>query len=298
MKILLTGANGQLGREVIELGGSAVVPFSKAALDITNAQQLEAAVKQTKPHLIINAAAYTAVDKAEQDIEKAFAINRDGVRNLAQVCKHYDLPLIHVSTDYVFNGSKSSAYVEEDACAPLNIYGASKAEGERILQEEWEKHLIIRTSWVFGKYGANFVKTVLKLALKQPELRIVQDQQGCPTAAQDLAQTLIDLAGRLSQDRASWGVFHYCGEGSTTWYEFAQQIMQAGKDLFPFKAQSIHAIMSSEFPAPARRPKNSVLSTMKIEKIYGIKPQDWRISLQEVINYIHKKDELREHIST
>lgn len=301
MKILVTGAKGQVGQEIVELADQLsceIYPYSRAELDITDPARVEAVVKTRRPRLVINAAAYTAVDKAEQEIEKAYMINRDGVQNLAQVCKRHDLPLIHISTDYVFDGNKDSAYVEEDPRAPLNVYGASKAAGEQLLQKEWEKHVIVRTSWVFGKQGANFVKTILRLALKQTELRVVSDQKGCPTAATDLAGALLKLAQQINRGQARWGLFHYCGDQETNWYEFAQRIILHGRDHFPLKLQKLHSIVSAEFPTPAKRPRNSVLSMKKIEKDYGLAPSAWEQALVRMIQYLDQKGELREHIST
>ena len=218
MRILLTGAAGQVGREVLaqaKIAGYELFGFSKAELDLTQPDEVKAAVKELKPQVLINTAAYTAVDKAEQETEKAFALNRDAVEQLALICKDANLPLIHISTDYVFDGSKLSPYVEEDACSPLNVYGNSKAQGEALLESIWEKQVTLRTSWVFGRYGHNFVKTILKLAHKQKALRIVADQVGCPTAAQDLATVLLQVASQITQGQTNWGVFHYCGDHST-----------------------------------------------------------------------------------
>ena len=301
MKILLTGAQGQVGQEIVELSQRSpgeLISFSKSELDITNFQQLEAAIQAGHPHLVINMAAYTAVDKAEQEAERAFAVNRDGVKNLALLCKRYNLPLIHLSTDYVFDGRKPTAYVEDDQRAPLNVYGKSKAEGEIILQKEWEKHVIVRTSWVFGKAGSNFVKTILKLALKQKELRIVSDQNGCPTAAADLAAALLQLAMQISQGQPHWGLFHYCGEPSTNWFEFATRIIHYGKAYFPLKVEKLHSILSEAFPTLATRPKNSILNREKIESAYAIKPSAWEQALIPVIKYLHEKEEWRENLSS
>lgn len=301
MKILLTGAKGQVGQELVDLAKQSpweLFPFAKADLDIRNPEQLERAVKICRPQLLINAAAYTAVDKAEQEEEQAFAINRDAIKNLALICRQYDLPLIHISTDYVFDGGKSSAYLEDDPYAPLNIYGKSKAAGEQLLRNEWEKHVIVRTSWVFGKQGPNFVKTILRLASKQAELRIVCDQRGCPTAASDLAAALLKIAAQIEQGQARWGVFHYCGDVKTNWFEFAKKIVHHARGRFPFKLEKMHAIESSEFPTPAQRPKNSVLNQEKIKKEYGVAPSVWEKALIKLLQDLDEKGELRELIST
>jgi len=301
MKILLTGAKGQVGQEVLALASAGtfeVYPYSKAELDITQEAQIENAIQACRPSVLINAAAYTAVDKAEQEIEKAYAINRDGVGHLARACKRHNLPIIHLSTDYVFNGSKTTAYREEDVPVPQNVYGASKAAGELLLQKEWEKHLIFRTSWVFGLQGPNFVKTILRLALKQTELRVVSDQKGCPTAAADLASALVQVAAMLHQGKTPWGLFHYCGDQETTWFEFAKCIVHYGKACFPLKLEKLHAITTAEYPTPAKRPQNSVLNTEKIQQTYGLKPPSWEQALVRMIQGLEQTGELREHFST
>lgn len=301
MKILVTGAQGQVGQEIVEAGNASpheLRAFSKAELDICNAARLDQIIQAECPQLLINAAAYTAVDQAEQDVALAYAINRDAVQNLAQVCKRYDLPLIHLSTDYVFDGEKSTAYTEEDVCSPLNVYGASKAAGEILLQREWEKHLIVRTSWVFGKQGPNFVKTVLRLALQQKELRIVSDQKGCPTAAADLAAMLLKLAERIQGGRLQPGIFHYRGDLETNWHAFADKIIEQGRSYFPLKVETLSAISSLEYKRPAKRPKNSVLDMRKIKQAYGIDPASCEEALPSVLRSIHQKGELREYLST
>ncbi len=301
MRILLTGAKGQVGQEIVALAKSfpgELFAFSKTDLDITDPLQIERAIKTTSPTLLINAAAYTAVDKAEQEVAQAYAINSEGVKQLALGCKRFNLPLIHISTDYVFDGSKPTAYLEEDVRAPLSVYGASKAQGEQVLQNEWEKHVILRTSWVFGKQGPNFVKTILKLALKQKELRVVSDQKGCPTAASDLAQALLKIAFQINQGQPKWGIFHYCGVRETSWFEFAKLIVDYGKTYFPFKLETIQAIETADFPTPALRPKNSVLNRQKIENNYGLKPSEWEQALESLLKYLDEKGELREYISS
>jgi dTDP-4-dehydrorhamnose reductase len=304
MKILLTGANGQLGRELherfllfqgrmLEKGRAKpeLAVFSKAELDITQWEQLAAIVAAHRPQVIINAAAYTAVDKAEQEPDRAFSVNRDGVKNLALVCKAHNLPLIHVSTDYVFSGSKTAAYDEQDHCSPLNVYGASKAAGEVVLQETWEKHLILRVSWVFGRYGHNFVKTMIRLATTQKELRIVADQRGCPTPASALADLLLLLAEQALQQQPQWGIFHYSGDQAVSWFEFAQTIVKHGKNFLPLQCEKIHPITTADFPTPAKRPQHSVMNIEKIRKFYGVSPAVWEEALVSLLRMIGNRDE-------
>ncbi len=295
MKILLTGAKGQVGQEIVDLAKllpCELFSFAKADLDITQVRQVEKAIKNCRPQLVINAAAYTAVDPAEQEVEQAFAINRDGVANLAGLCKHYDLPLIHISTDYVFDGKKSAAYLEDDLYAPLNVYGKSKLAGEEALRQEWDKHVIVRTSWIFGKQGPNFVKTILRLALKQPELRVVADQRGCPTAASDLAAALFKIAAQIHKGQPRWGTFHYCGSPETNWFEFAKRIVEVGSSRFPLKLEKIQAIESTSFPTMVQRPKNSVLNMEKIKKDYALSPSAWEGALVALVQHLAEKGEV------
>lgn len=284
LKILLTGAQGQVGREVLALATPAleIFPYAKADLDIRELQKLRAVVELHRPAVVINTAAYTAVDKAEQEQDLAYAVNRDGVKNLALVCKELDIPLIHVSTDYVFDGGKAGPYVETDARAPLNHYGASKAEGEKVLQETWEKHFILRVSWVFGQYGHNFVKTILRLAAERPQLRIVADQVGYPTAASDLAKTLLILAERAVQKNPHWGIFHYRGDRPVSWFDFAKTILKHDAN---FQMEKLQPITTAEFPTPAKRPQNSLLAMDKIQKTYGIAPSAWERELERILKH-------------
>jgi len=285
MKILLSGAQGQIGSELKEQGGDLIHACSRAELDICDLRQVEQVVAAVQPSLIINTAAYTAVDQAESEPDKVFATNRDGVRNLAIVAKKYDLPLLHLSTDYVFDGSKPGAYLETDPITPLNIYGASKAAGEAVLQAEWEKHLIIRVSWVFGLQGKNFVKTIFNLAAQKPELKIVADQKGCPTAAEDVARLLLHLAERVQQGQGPWGIFHYCGDKAVTWFEFAMLIVDLSKD-YRQAQPLLKPVSTTEYPTPAQRPKNSVLNTQKIAQAYGIKAPSWQKALPRVLKHL------------
>ncbi|HVY52908.1 MAG TPA: dTDP-4-dehydrorhamnose reductase [Gammaproteobacteria bacterium] len=279
MKILLAGANGQVGREVGALMPQAIA-LAKSDLDITQLNSVEQSLNHYMPDFVINAAGYTAVDKAEQEPKQAFAINRDGIFNLAVCCKKLNIPLLHLSTDYVFNGAKASPYLEEDEIEPINIYGASKAEGEKVLQKTWEKHIILRVSWVFGQYGHNFVKTVLRLAAEKKELRIVSDQIGCPTPAFDIAKTLALIIEKIQQGHRHWGMYHYCGDSAVSWFEFAKTILSDQSEI------KIQPILSVDYPTPAKRPKNSVMNAGKIKQTFGIQPANWRASLKELLRTI------------
>lgn len=289
-KILLLGNKGQVGREIEELAiaqGMRVYGLDIDSLDITNAAEVEAFFAgHNDIDIAINAAAYTAVDKAEDEAAQAYTVNCDAVKNLAKACRKYDIPLLHISTDYVFSGEKRGAYVESDATSPLGVYGKSKLAGEEVLAKIWEKHVILRISWVFGKYGNNFVKTILRLAQDREKLNIVSDQHGCPTEASDVARVLLVMAAQIFSGKSRWGIYHYCGYPVTNWFEFAEKIAEFGHAKYAFKLRQLHTITTAEYPTKAARPKNSELLVDKIIRDYGIKRRRWIDSLQDVINVI------------
>lgn len=287
MKILLIGNLGQVGREITELAAAknyTVVGFDLNNLDITKRDQVYATVKQHKDcDALINAAAYTAVDKAEDEPEQAYAINSDGVENLALACREVNMPLLHISTDYVFSGNKKTAYEETDHPDPLSIYGKSKLAGEQILAKTWPRHVTLRISWVFGKYGNNFVKTILKLAKERENLSIVGDQTGCPTAAADVARVLLEIAEQLTQGSEKYGIYHYCEAPVTTWFGFTKQIIELGKNKYAFQLKTLKQITTAEYPTKAHRPANSELAVQKIKQDYGIERRPWVDYLKEII---------------
>ena len=286
--ILLTGVGGQLGWEVARRVQAplTIQALGRAHLDITNRGQVLKAVAAASPKVVVNAAAYTAVDKAEADRNTAFAVNRDGAAHLAEACARHNLPLIHVSTDYVFDGRKPAPYMEDDPPAPLGVYGASKQAGEVAVREGCARHVILRTAWVHGVHGSNFVKTVLRLGRQRSLLRIVDDQYGSPTFAGDLAGAVISVAGRIIDSTLppnGTGTFHCAGSGTTTWCGFARRIFSvAGPRLET--APKIHAITTAEYPTPARRPANSVLDCGKLARIYGIVLRPWEEALAEMLD--------------
>ncbi len=284
LRLLVTGAQGQLGRELLLRGqrqGFAVTGLGRAELDIADAAAVERAVAAAAPQIVVNAAAYTAVDLAESEPERAFAINADGPRHLARACAAHGLPLIHVSTDYVFDGTKSGGYREDDPVAPLNVYGASKEAGERAVREELAAHLILRTSWVYGAHGRNFVLTMLQLADKQDLLKVVGDQHGCPTSAADLAEAILVLSRRAGSGDEGWGTFHFAGAGVTSWHGFAVAVMELCRSAGG-AAPRVVPITTAEFPRPARRPASSVLDCARIGAVHGIVPRPWREALADV----------------
>ncbi len=287
MRIIVTGAAGQVGTELqikAPQQGHETISFPRSELDITDRENVLKIVPEHQPDIIINAGAYTAVDKAESEQEQAFLVNRDGSENLATACSELNIPLIHISTDYVFDGTKTSAYLETDPVIPVNAYGASKEAGETAIRNTLEKHIILRTSWVFSAHGGNFVKSMIRLANDRDELNIVADQKGGPTAASDIAETCLAIAGKLPENPA-WGTYHYSGEPDTNWYEFAKEIINRASPLIE-KAPAINPITTADYPTPAARPSNSVMNCRKIKNTFGINQPSWKDSLDKVISQL------------
>ncbi|SHI70378.1 dTDP-4-dehydrorhamnose reductase [Algibacter luteus] len=279
-KVLVTGANGQLGKTIKELYevndlGLEFIFVSKEDLDITNSNHVNSFFDSHKFDYCLNSAAYTNVDLAESEPDLARKINELGPINLAKACKKQDVVLIHLSTDFVFDGNKSSFYNESDKPNPLNVYGKSKLKGEIAISELLEKYFVIRTSWLYSKFGNNFMKTMLKLAAKNNEIKVVCNQVGSPTYAADLANVLIKL---IISDKKSYGIYHYSNEGIASWYDFAKAIFEESHTeikLIPIKQE--------EYYSPAKRPSFSVLDKSKIKKELGIEIHHWRDSLKEAL---------------
>ncbi len=289
MRIVIIGARGQVGWELTQrapLLGHEALAWDVAELDITDAAAVNRELAASGADVVINAAAYTAVDKAEQEPGLAFAVNRDGPAHLAAACARLNIPLLHISTDYVYDGAKIDPYVEDDPTTPLGVYGASKLAGDEAVRQGLPRHLILRVSWVFGIHGHNFVKTILRLAREREELRVVADQYGCPTYAGDIADTLLELAGRTAEidANAAWGTYHYCGEPATTWHGFASAIVELARAREPLVVQSVTAIATVDYPLPSPRPVNSVLDCAKLAARFGIQPRPWRAGLEAMLN--------------
>ncbi|MEI7178173.1 dTDP-4-dehydrorhamnose reductase [Pectobacterium carotovorum] len=281
MKILLTGANGQLGRCFQDRLPAEweILATDTAELDITDLEHVEQTVKQFKPDAIVNAAAYTAVDKAESEPELAEKINVIGPENLAIVASKQGIRLVHVSTDYVFDGNATEPYREDSATNPLSVYGKTKLAGEQAVAKASSEAIIVRTAWVFSEYGNNFVKTMLRLAKERDTLSIVNDQRGCPTYAGDLAQAIISLL----EKNAEGGIYHYCGDKEVSWYEFAQAIFSAAvQKALLSKAPTLIPITTTQYSTPAHRPTYSILASEKI-KALGIALSDWKNMLKKTI---------------
>lgn len=290
MKLLVTGADGQLGSEMVRLGGKhKLLAVARAQLDITDPDAVIQCMGGFHPDVVINAAAYTAVDRAETDVEAAFAVNRDGAANLARACERADAPLFHVSTDYVFDGTKQEAYVEDDPVAPLGVYGASKLAGEQAVRQYCSRQIILRTSWVFSSHGQNFVRTMLKLGAERDELGIVADQYGCPTSAAELARAIYALLD-TGLDGIHWGVYHFRQPEPTTWFDFASAVFDAAREQgMHLKVNTVNAITTADYLTPAKRPANSVLDCSIFSRTFDYKVRPWRDSLAEVVRELKEQ---------
>lgn len=288
MRILVCGANGQVGREIVDRAPAAgvdVLATTRQTFDITQPRQVESLFERERPELVINAAAFTHVDNAETHSKEAYAINRDGPACLARLCAQADVPLFHLSTDYVFAGDANVPYKESDPTGPTGVYGASKLAGEQRIQAACPHHLILRTSWVYGVHGHNFVKTMLRLGAQRRALSVVADQLGCPTHAGSIADVLLTLARRYREEgRLAWGLYHYSGTPACSWYDFANEIFDQGhaQGLLAVKP-SVSPINTDQYPTPARRPAWSVMDCSLFENAFGLQPDDWRSSLASVV---------------
>jgi len=278
MVVLVTGGNGQLGQSLQAIAGKHpdirfyFAPSDEA--DITDKEKLSAVFNNVKPDFCINAAAYTAVDKAESEPDKAELINVAGAKNLAEVCRDYNVTLIHISTDFVFDGQKKTPYTEDDQAAPQGVYGQTKRRGEEAIDSIWNKRFIIRTSWLYSEFAQNFMKTMLRLAKERDLLNVVNDQLGTPTYAVDLAEALVQI---IKSGSHQYGIYHYSNEGTASWYDFAKKI-------FEINGVTIHLnpILTGQFPTPAKRPAYSVLDKAKIKRTFGITVRNWEDALRSV----------------
>ncbi|KGO92704.1 dTDP-4-dehydrorhamnose reductase [Flavobacterium subsaxonicum] len=271
MVVLVTGAFGQLGQALQALAPQySEIEFyfaGSAEADVTSKESLDAIFSKVQPQFCINASAYTAVDKAESEQDKAYAVNVTGAKNLAEVCNGHGTVLLHVSTDFVFDGSKDSPYTEEDTTNPQGVYGATKRDGEIEIQNILKEHYIIRTSWVYSEYGNNFLKTMLRLAAERDTLSVVNDQTGTPTNANDLAQALLHI---IKSGKQAYGIYNYSAQGQCTWYGFAKKIFEVHNVTI-----TLLPIPTTAYPTPAKRPQYSVLSKQKIERVFGLSIKNW-----------------------
>jgi dTDP-4-dehydrorhamnose reductase len=301
LKILLTGKNGQVGRELNSflqpLGD--VVALDHLQLDLAQPEEIRQAIRGIRPQLIVNAAAYTAVDQAESEETIARAVNADAPGSMAEEAKNIGAALVHYSTDYVFDGSKTSPYLENDPTNPINAYGRTKLAGEEAIRNSGVSHLIFRTAWVYGREGRNFLRTILRLATQKEELKIVRDQIGAPTSSQDIAMATAEILSQIYSPKSDarafssvTGTYHITAGGQTSWYEFAKTILQEASgnapDAWlatatngqPLITRSVVPITAAEYPTPAKRPAYSVLSNDRLARTFGIQLQDWRAQLK------------------
>lgn len=284
MVIAVTGASGQLGQALRYVAGKfpeLQLHFATSSeADITDSQSIADFFDSLNPDACINAAAYTAVDKAESEPEKAYAINVTGVANLANACKERNMLLVHISTDFVFDGTKNSPYTETDNTNPQSVYGKTKLQGEDEIRRFLDRHYIVRTSWVYSQFGNNFMKTMLRLAAERDTLSVVNDQKGSPTNACDLAQALLTI---LQSKAEKFGTYHYSNEGECTWYDFAKKIFEINQ-----VAVTVNPIPTAAYPTPARRPAYSVLDKTLIKRSFGIIVRDWKEGLISATNALHQ----------
>ncbi len=296
MKIVIIGSSGQLGknlRDVLKTSSNSCVFLDRSKLDVTIIDQIQS-VKKYYPDYIINATAYTAVDLAEENIDLAFMINQKAVGEIAGVAESLDVPLIHISTDYVFDGNSETPYKEDDQINPLGVYGHSKSEGEQEVIQKLRKHIIIRTAWAFSEYGNNFLKTMYNLKEKK-ELSVVDDQYGSPTYARHLADSIVKIVETLevykkqNKPFVDWGIYHYCGDKKTTWYEFSKNIFEyIKKQNTSLNVPKLHSIPMSKYKTKATKPKFSVLDCSKINRVFKIKPSNWKEGIACSIEGIEK----------
>lgn len=281
-KVLITGADGQLGTALCQHALAAdwhIIACSRTDMDITDTTSVELAITTHTPDIIINTAAYTAVDNAEQESNQALHINYIGAQNIAIACATHQLPLIHLSTDYIFDGNKNTPYTETDVTNAINTYGKSKCLGEEAVRKHCEQHIILRVSGVFSEHKSNFYKTILRLANENNELRIVADQFTCPTYADDIAATIFVLAKQLS----CWGTYHYCSSNPVSWYQFASAIVTHAKQYKKSNLENIIPIATADYHTAAKRPMYSVLDCTKIQTDYSIKQPNWEAALKNLL---------------
>ncbi len=293
-RVLILGAQGQLGVELERSfqGAGEVVAYGRDRCDLSCPETIRAVIADLRPDLILNAAAYTAVDRAESEAELAMRVNGEAPGVIAEEARKLDALLVHYSTDYVFDGSKTGPWVEEDPTNPLSEYGRSKLAGEKNIAQVGGRHLTFRTSWVFSPHGKNFLLTMLRLGQEREQLNIVNDQVGAPTTARALAAATRELIDSLKKsDKSPWGVYHMTCAGSTSWFGFAEAIFSKARSLGERPWSKVTGIPTENYPTPAKRPKNSVLSNRKLRDELGVTLPDWRIALDEALTVLSQREE-------
>lgn len=299
-RILLLGNQGQLGQEIPPLLSTLgeVIGVGRKQLDLTQPEQIRQAIAQVHPHYIVNAAAYTAVDQAESEPDLAQAVNGTAPQIMAESAQKIGATLLHVSTDYVFDGRKKIPYQEDDTTNPLSVYGKSKLAGELGIQQSCDRYLIVRTAWVYGSQGkGNFVKTMLRLGAQRDQLRVVADQSGTPTWTRDLASAIAQLLIQFDRGKAATGIYHFTNSGETTWYNFALAIFEEARALgFPLQIQQVVPITTPDYPTPAQRPGYSVLSTQKLTHLLEKYPPYWRQSLRQMLKQLYDRKNYQQNV--
>jgi dTDP-4-dehydrorhamnose reductase len=285
--ILIFGASGQLGQEILfQAAARQIESFgaTRAQADLSDSVAVSALITAVRPRLIVNCAAYTAVDRAESDPVSAWEVNVIGAANVARAATAAEVPLVHLSTDYVFDGTKSGGYVEDDVVAPINVYGRTKAEGEVQVRAIAPRHIILRTAWLYGRFGNNFLNTMLRIAGEQTQLRVVVDQKGCPTATQDLAEAIFAIDKKIcGNEQVVWGIYHFAGAGTTSWHGFAEQIIAIrahNTNLRPL----VLPITTADYPTLARRPRNSELDSSRFSTAFQYRAAPWQARVAELVD--------------
>ncbi len=289
MRLLITGAKGQLGKELMARAPAAGWQATGAdlpELDICDLDGIVRVLAERRPAAVINAAAYTAVDQAESQPEVADRVNRLGPALLAEACRQAEIALVHVSTDFVFDGDQQTPYTEDDPVHPLSVYGRTKAAGEAAVRQILRRHLIVRTAWLYAACGNNFVRTMLRLGREREKLRVVADQFGSPTCAADLADALLTVCARALETDGPWGTYHYCGAGVTSWYGLAETAIAAARLLMPMTVEVVEAIPTADYPTAACRPAYSALDCSRIQRDFGIRTRFWPPRLIETVRQI------------
>ncbi len=293
IKVLVTGAQGQVAHELTLLGRQdnhfEMIPLSITELDVTNTDSIRRALDQHLPDYVVNTAAYNKVDAAEKDQSYCFSLNRDGICNLAKACGELQIPIIHLSTDHLFDGHYESGYSEDDEISPLGVYGESKRQGEELLRQYQPKHIILRVSWIFSARGYNYLLRTLDKARSQEVIEAADDRQGCPTSAADVGRVILAMLKQLHNGADTWGTYHYCGAEITTRYRFTEAIIAAAGQFQALKINTIVPVPSRELHAEVERPASSVLKCKKILSAFGIRQRPWRNELMAVMKEIYKK---------
>lgn len=286
-RILITGGTGQVGTALLHCswpGDVQLIAPTRNDLDLNDFESIERYISSGDFSAVVNSGAYTAVDRAEDDIVSAWKINALAPAAIAAASRRIGIPLVHISTDYVFDGSKSEPYIEDDPVAPLGVYGASKEAGEQAVRTGNPRHVILRTAWVFSAHGTNFVKTMLRLGDERAQIKVVDDQLGCPTAATDLAEAIVKITCRMMEDAyAPVGTYSFVNKGDATWYSFAREMFRL-RHSAGFSVPVLEAIETGQYPTRARRPANSRLSTEKLAADFAIDPRSWNSGLEQVLS--------------